>query len=416
MHILFIMKQFRYGRLIKRSVFSFAFLFVLSLSCSKTNWNTVTNSKNRSNDDSFFIECAIKAYDSFFPKSKVGAYDADYVTYIIENQDTVAVNVDMTDDGGFTLLGKSGIPLMVMSKGNLHTALDEIPAFRLTYQSLLEGANPQRQHPPLDTAYTEIVSTLLSDSVLVNISPLIEVDMHQGYPFNMYTPNGLAGCTPVSIAQAFSVFEKPNSIAVSFVGSLIDSTALSWPNMKEHLYYHSTSCDYCNMNGYLLREIGQRCSANYDSGATGAWPTISSINSFDYSAINGYSYNESNILASLSLGLPVIISGFNQANTVGHSWNIDGCYVVKSEYSVDTIQGHVILLHNWNEIHLKVYLHFNYGWGGYSNGYILARETITDVYDDGYEYQYSPTFIFSNDYPVVRRLVTHIKPNDYEYE
>jgi hypothetical protein len=383
----------------------------LVLSCTVKEGYMNSHSNNRYTESSI-VERAKQVYKSFFPETKSNRIDVSRIEYVIENMDTLGVNVDFCDDNGFVLLRTDGVPLLVMSKGSLRESLDDVPAFELTYKCVLD-----RYHPlpdPIDTSFTEIVYNVISDSVTHSISPLIEVNMHQGYPFNIFAPNGVAGCTPVSIAQAFSVFESPDSIAVTFDGSVVDSTELSWANMKTHLNYHSNSCVYCTQNGYLLREIGNRCNASYNSGSTGAWPTISCINSFGYTAINGYSYDDERIMSSLDLGFPVIISGFNHGETVGHSWNIDGYYVQESLYSVDTMRGLTIILHNWNEYHERVYMHFNYGWGGYSNGYVLARDTKIDYMPDGEHYKSYPISIFSNDYPVVKRLVTHIKPNDYE--
>ena len=392
------------NQVIKLFIIALTTIFVIS--CSKTPI-AKQNSFNNGVIDGFYAEKALGAYHDLFHETKSQNITADRVQYIVEELDTIAINVDLTDNKGFVLLRKTGNPLMIMSKGNLNEALEKVPAFKETYKHLMGRFRPPVPEPSDSSA--AIVSTLLYETTTANILPIIDVDMHQGYPFNKYTPNGYAGCTPVAIAQSFSVFEDPDTIAVTFSGSSISSLALSWTNMKEHLHFHDSLCVYCDMNGYLLREIGNRCNASYNQGSTSAWPTMDCISSFGYTAINGQSYDESRITSSLRFGLPVIISGFNQAGTVGHSWNIDGYYELVSEYSVDTMQGNVLLEHNWNEIHDQVYMHFNYGWGGYANGYVLARETITDIYDD-YEYVHHPVQIFSNDYNDVRRLVTHIAP------
>lgn len=381
----------------------------ICLSCAKVA--EIDNSNINRNYSDYYVEQAINAYRSFFPETKSQDRDVEKITYIIENQDTLAVNIDFTNEDGFVFLKKSGIPLMIVSEGNLLEAREKVPAFDFTYKILLNRLSPGLPNP-IDSSFTEIVYTPLSDTVVANVPPLIDVNMHQFYPFNMFTPNAYAGCTPVAMAQAFSVFDHPDSISVTFNGSGINSTELSWTNMKSHLFSHSNSCVYCNQNGYLLREIGHRCSANYNQEGTTAWPSLECFNSFGYTATNGNTYDGGRIVSSLASGYPVVISGQNE-NTA-HSWNIDGYYSRLSVFSVDTMRGTIVLEHNWTEHQSRIYMHFNYGWGGYSNGYVMAYEGITEYYDDGTHYSYTPKTIFDNNYNIVTMLVTHIKPIENE--
>ena len=44
----------------------------------------------------------------------------------------------------------------------------------------------------------------------------------------------------------------------------------------------------------------------------------------------------------------------------------------------------------------------------------MAYEGITEYYDDGTHYSYTPKTIFDNNYNIVTMLVTHIKPIENE--
>gem|GEM_PF-5510584 len=135
---------------------------------------------------------------------------------------------------------------------------------------------------------------------------------------------------------------------------------------------------------------------------------MSCINSFGYTATNGYTYDYDRIISSLDSGCPIVISG---AGNGAHSWNIDGYYEVFSDYSVDTMQNLIIVEHNWNEHLEQTYMHFNYGWGGSSNGYVLAREKVRKTFPEEDPVEYLRVSIFSNNYNNITRLVSHIKPN-----
>ncbi len=369
-----------------------------------------------SSSDQKIEELATAIRGAFFPETKATSYDVQEISYLLSGTDTLAISVDFSNDNGFVVISQTDLtPLCVMTGGSLNYALENIPAFRLSFDTLLEELSIPTPGPidPIDTTFTSIVPLLINQFISASVSPLIEVNMHQGYPFNMFTPNGLAGCTPIAIAQAFSVYDYPDSIDVTFSESAISNLYLSWNDMKQHLSYHNNSaCDYCIQNGYLLREIGNRCQASYNQGVTGAWPTPECIGSFGFSSITLMGYDLNRLLSSLDAGYPTIICGFDSSQIFGHSWNIDGYYIQESTYDVVTLRGNEVIESNWIENIKDWYLHFNYGWGGAANGYFLSRRERTKHFPGEEEGSYSvPISLFDTYYNTINRIVTHIKPN-----
>ena len=66
----------------------------ICLSCAKVA--EIDNSNINRNNSDYYVEQAINAYRSFFPETKSQDRDVEKITYIIENQDTLAVNILVT--------------------------------------------------------------------------------------------------------------------------------------------------------------------------------------------------------------------------------------------------------------------------------------------------------------------------------
>lgn len=278
--------------------------------------------------------------------------------------------------------------------------------------------NEDPDYEPLQTTgiirrYQEV--TTVSDSLL----PMIDVHWHQHEPFSRYATNPspypkLAGCSMVAIAQIMAYFQQPSILDLSFEDAPYSQINLDWANMKSHTSDHGEQCEYCEQNACLLRQIGEICEANYNSSGTGAWPYVEYLNTLGYTGTEYSGYSHNVIMSSLRAGYPCIISGFEDSpeGSSGHSWDVDGYRnTVKTTTNYRQEEGSFPVI-ELKTVLTTTYLHFNYGWGGSSDGYLLSykKETASGLVIDGGFREDIIIPQYSNSYPDVRLLVARIRP------
>lgn len=89
---------------------------------------------------------------------------------------------------------------------------------------------------------------------------------------------------------------------------------------------------------------------------------------FGYSSADWANYNDQVVKSNVAEGRPVILSGSN--GSVGHMWVCDGYKSIKYEFNNCT--GNT-----------NLYLHMNWGWGGYGNGFFAYNDfNISDTHDN----------------------------------
>lgn len=214
--------------------------------------------------------------------------------------------------------------------------------------------------------------------------PLCSVEWHQEAPFNNLCPEYFgvhfpAGCVPIAIAQAMSCFEYPEMLMLHS-DNQITYTDLDWSAMKNslHSHYHSDSCQACQMNALLLREIGYLCGAFYSSEVTTAYfsDALYALYLLDYISSDVSQYDIDNLFDSRSLGYPSLIDA-REPNRVGHTWLVDGTMHSRMRRNIfkRTVSGAFegVWMDDGYEYDEKWYLHFNYGYGGANNVYFLAK-------------------------------------------
>ena len=207
--------------------------------------------------------------------------------------------------------------------------------------------------------------------------PMLTTEWNQGAPYNYFCPSGssyseraVAGCVPVAIAQILKYYEWPlnsesvasytdnkGNIQASMLAEhdfLIDWSAMQdsyeW---KEEQNYGTSEYAVAR----LIMEIGVMLKADYELDGTAAF-----INDIEDVLSDHFEYTSKAILndypSSLysgirydikTQGIPVIVS------YDGHTFIADG---------LGTMDG-------------QDYYHFNYGWGGFCNGWYL----LTDGYE-----------------------------------
>ena len=207
----------------------------------------------------------------------------------------------------------------------------------------------------------------------------------EGYLFN----NGYAGCVTIALAQICSFFRQPTYINWSGLnkGERFD---LDWTEMIEHKHI-STSTHYgesgrCSEKDRMLAhgQIAQfcRCIANWADA--------------DDSDTIGTIIHKDKALSTLRKLLPgKSIVGWNDFNPGkfpltneiwlmrgnspkgGHEWICDGTSYLKAIHYFATRENSS---QPWNiiqrDIYSTVYVHYNWGWYGYSNGWYRSIQSV----------------------------------------
>jgi hypothetical protein len=100
-----------------------------------------------------------------------------------------------------------------------------------------------------------------------------------------------------------------------------------------------------------------------------------------------------------------LLCGFSPSNT-GHTWVVDGIKTTRytNTYYLENLDGSETEV--FSEDCKDTYLHFNFGWYGSGNGYVLCQ---TEVNRDG-TITY-PKTLFSGTYTDIRLQISNFRSN-----
>lgn len=202
------------------------------------------------------------------------------------------------------------------------------------------------------------------------IPVMVHTRWNQGSPFNMFCPSysgtkTVTGCVATAMAQLVRFWKYPlkgtgsNSYTYNNVENSFDfgNTTFDWGNMV-HIYNGSTTARQDTAVATLMRACGVSVNMMYNTSAAGGSGAYSSdvtpalVKHFGYAPSSEYHsratyglYDWENLVySSLKNGCPVYYNGRGSAG--GHAFVCDG------------YEG-------------NGYFHFNWGWGGSSDGYFL---------------------------------------------
>ena len=195
-----------------------------------------------------------------------------------------------------------------------------------------------------------------------SIEPLTKTKWNQDSPYNDLCPidrttgeRSVTGCVATAMAQVLKYHEWPKQPTGSSAGVVLDGTTYDWANMLD--VYESGK--YNSAQGQavatLMRQCGAAVNMQYSSYASGAYDMnvqVALRKNFNYSPdlkMRWKDYTpltkwQDMVYAELAAGRPVYYSGASSYG--GHAFVCDG-------YSENN------------------YFHFNWGWGGFQDGYFL---------------------------------------------
>lgn len=208
------------------------------------------------------------------------------------------------------------------------------------------------------------------------VEPLMATRWNQDAPYNNQCPtvSGVStytGCVATSMAQVMKYHEWPDvgegSHSYTWNGQTLSinfsTIQFDWNNMLNEYYNNSYTTTQANAVAQLMKAVGYSVDMGYGTNASGAVSSKQGdalVKYFKYSKAVRYLQRdicsstefEKIIYDNLKEGLPVLYNG--RSSEGGHSFVCDG-------YSG------------------KHYFHFNWGWGGSSDGYFyLARLNPSD--------------------------------------
>lgn len=204
----------------------------------------------------------------------------------------------------------------------------------------------------------------------VVVDPLIKTQWNQDKPYNNLTPtiNGqhcLTGCVATAIAQVLNYWRWPERSQGNggyYLNSDYDKeyavaigTEFDWRNMLNTYSEGSYTQQQGQAVAELMRDCGYAVYMNYgldesSAGVDAEW--LSTV--FDYRCLAGLRHDDFTeeawhelIRKDLTEGRPILYSGQGSKN--GHEFIVDG-------YRSDN------------------YVHVNYGWGGYADGWYATTD------------------------------------------
>ncbi len=274
-------------------------------------------------------------------------------------------------DNGFVLLpNEDSAPVVLGYSDSGEFDIDGNPALKEWLDMYNKELDYLRENPD------KINTTRATYKSREEISPLLKTEWNQEYPYNILCPKvdgreTVTGCVATAMAQVMkyhnfpehgagqhSYFWRPGEEELSFD---YDTTPFQWSLMDDK-YDKDSSEESREAVAKLMLGCGISVDMHYEPGGSGAATSAmgeSLISIFGYSkslwmpnrAYYGYDEWEDMIYEDLAQGLPVLYSGAGTAG--GHQFVCDG-------YSSDG------------------FFHFNWGWGGLSNGYFLLTALNPD--------------------------------------
>ena len=235
----------------------------------------------------------------------------------------------------------------------------------------------------------------------------------------IYCPNKVGGCVMTAALIVMAYHQQPTSMEFTFPERDCQRAVFNWQSMKTHFAYHgrkfrrydengveitiTNDCsaseqDHRNL-GRIVRQIGYEAEATYKSGATGA-STARVAGLMESKYLTNMEYiplywnkwsNEDELTQLIDQGV-AMTKGSDVNGGGGHAWVTDAYKTM--DYYEDLYRLRVGSGSNgeeWDFVESKKiktsnFIHYNWGWDGYCNGYFFigafnTKEPFT--YDPG---------------------------------
>lgn len=278
-------------------------------------------------------------------------------------------------DGGWVLVAAddSAMPILGYSESGIFEYPITCPAVEYwmgTYEEqIAEAIAGSYANDETRPFWDQILEERLPDNENDRaVSPLCSTIWNQNNPYNSYCPSSggitaYAGCVATAMAQVMKKWNWPSygigshsyqdgSTYLPNYGTISANLNVphNWASMPNSI--STADYDICT----LIYHCGVAVDMDYGSAASAALvftnDAMEKYFSYDPAAQWQwrYLYTDSTwdtmMKSDLNLGRPIVYQGYNASNTTGHSFVMDG-------YNNSSPTG----------------FHFNFGWGGYYDGY-----------------------------------------------
>lgn len=288
--------------------------------------------------------------------------------------DTLMYAINFADNQGFALVAadkRTSPVLAIIDEGSFNVdslSEDKDEGFLAFIDNAINMEKEDIQN------YSAQTRSMQTNGYVVNTiySPILHTKWTQQDVYGQYCPNGIAGCTVIATAQILSYFKNIGHVNWAYNGT-IGSSDLHWDKIISDCDSHdgkllSSSCSTsANEVAHLVRYLGIAFGAKYNKKSTsvGESKAIDWFNKWGglkASSLKGY--NESAIVSAIKAGNPVYARGNSGKKKVfgirvgwkgGHAWIYDGAIIASKDGKSNT------------------FVHCNWGWGGYKNGYYLSN-------------------------------------------
>lgn len=239
-------------------------------------------------------------------------------------------------------------------------------------------------------------------------APILHTKWTQQDVYGKYCPNGTAGCVIIATAQILSHYKTIGHVNWSYNGTM-GSSDLHWDKIisdcddNDGKLIYSSCATSANEVAHLVRYLGIALGAEYKKSKKTSAKSSKAVEWFNkWGGLNASSlksYNENNIISAIKSGYPVLASGYSGKKKVlgirvgwkgGHAWIYDGALVASKDGES------------------YKFVHCNWGWGGYKNGYYISKAFNTNagatIYDPS-DYQTGETsnYKYNLEYSIVKR-------------
>lgn len=305
-------------------------------------------------------ENAIREAISFLMKESGGKFRAPAnlsAAYIAKSSDTALFYVFNYDNGFVITTADDRLPAILGYSNQGEFNYEKIP---LNMRNWLKGYEDEISAylpvaPESDAAFRNRKSVSRKP-----IEPLLKTKWDQDAPYNNDCPkiNGVTsvtGCVATAVAQLMKFHEWPEKPTGSANGVTFKGTTYDWKNMLNEYEKGHYSSTQASAVAKLMRQVGAAVDMQYSPYSSGA-----------------YDYN-------VQLALPKYF-GYSEGLTFywkDYTPMKDWCDIVYNELSegrplyysgASSEGGHAFVCDGYSE---NEYFHFNWGWGGYEDGYFL---------------------------------------------
>lgn len=309
--------------------------------------------------------------------------------------DTLMYAVNFEDNNGYMIISanKATVPVLaIIDSGNYQedeeVKVDGFDYFMNAAENYVDSYS-QVDAPGIGgtgEGPVDMIMVFYTDSMAVEkcYEQRLNVKWGEYWPENLYCPNGLAGCSPVAIAQVLSYFKPEMDMDITFSGRPYNHLKIDWDELLEHTsstdskfmsFSHSNTCkatDEAHKHlAVLVRQIGELTGSTYNTSIT-LTPESStfSVTKDILSDRTIIKVENEDFYDYLVDGGIALVEGYSAAEG-HHTWVLDGTASIN--YKILYYTYFNPRTHEYSTLEVSYrrhnYVHCNWGLSGSKNGY-----------------------------------------------